>query len=561
MGKYQKPGRMGGPAKPKTWPYIPESKTMMELAAIEAQVGPTRGWSPPPRALPSAFPPSPPAVPPPPHRAPPSRAAQVDAAFEARNREIAMTVADVAPKLVTLRVLLWHTHRNQPRRKEVRDADAQRKGLAQQLTAGVPGSAAAGARQQLEEGGGAAAPKVLLPGEAEAAEAERKAKRARGGEEDGAGDGGDRERGRGPRGQDPPSWVVHVQGKCYEEDVVESESRHADHTSPTGYRTVKTQSLRESELTRAQQGGAFSHLLRSLRVELLPLDGEGDGPGEVFTWEKHRHVGEQVDAFELRRAGTQSARVRVTLDVDSAPALYRVAGALRDVCPQAECTKQQAIHAVWKYVKEKGLQDIAEPMKVRPDDWIRGAFGDDVEHLYQIGERVGRYLEALPPVVAEHVVDLSQPSPGPVDVCNVRVAVGQVTANEEGGAGSAFLKAVSTETQSVAETTKQLNEVVDRIDRLRRQRAFLAGFSDSPVDFVTQMMAVASQDVRVDKNAPGGDQYVVGRPSEIYTKPWAHFAALRYLFNRHEISTGKKEASAAAPKMSLRQTGRVNYMS
>lgn len=67
---------------------------------------------------------------------------------------------------------------------------------------------------------------------------------------------------RAGRGQEPPSWVLHVQGKVFAEEEVRIESRISDPLSPTGYKKLVTNELRDSEVSSV----VFSSLVRSLKV-------------------------------------------------------------------------------------------------------------------------------------------------------------------------------------------------------------------------------------------------------------------------------------------------------
>lgn len=81
------------------------------------------------------------------------------------------------------------------------------------------------------------------------------------------------------------------------------------------------------------------------------------------------------------------------------------------------------------------------------------------------------------------------PAPRP-QVFNIRVM--QPTMAPQGD----FVRQAAPDRGRLGEISGPLTDVVSRLDERRRARALLHGFSESPVDFITQMLVLQGQDVR-----------------------------------------------------------------
>jgi len=361
---------------------------------------------------------------------------QIDVAIATRQTQMLYTAAESMPKYLNLRIFLWHSTRNQPRTR--RPAGAADGG------AGPPDSSSAWDSPAVLSG--------ALPAE---------------------------------RDGDPPSWTLHIHGKLFSEEVVKIESRIPDARSPTGFKRLESHEIREQEV----QGTALSALVRRMEIKITALD-DPNAPPFVVSWDKSLHGMSLVEGFEVRRAGSFPVKATVTVDVESTPELFEVDEDLQAVIGLQECTKGQAIHAVWKYIHAHNLQDANVPMRMTPDDTLRRLFGDNLTQLHQVGERVDAHLRPLPPVTLEHTIDPVASTTGTVDVFNIRVM--QPTMAPQGD----FVRQAAPDRGRLGEISGPLTDVVSRLDERRRARALLHGFSESPVDFITQMLVLQGQDVR-----------------------------------------------------------------
>lgn len=100
-----------------------------------------------------------------------------------------------------------------------------------------------------------------------------------------------------------------------------------------------------------------------LRSQITALD-DPNAPPFVVSWDKSLHGMSLVEGFEVRRAGSFPVKATVTVDVESTPELFEVDEDLQAVIGLQECTKGQAIHAVWKYIHAHNLQDANVPMRM-----------------------------------------------------------------------------------------------------------------------------------------------------------------------------------------------------
>ena len=102
-----------------------------------------------------------------------------------------------------------------------------------------------------------------------------------------------------------------------------------------------------------------------------------------------------------------------------------------------------------------------------------------------------------------------------------------------------------------AQADEKIKALLEKLDDLRRRRAFLLGFSHAPTEFINSMVASQARDLR---HVSATQLQVAEAPlrHEVFQGKWVDDAAMRYLSQRAQA---QRQAQLAAQAVRLRPVG------
>lgn len=122
----------------------------------------------------------------------------------------------------------------------------------------------------------------------------------------------------------------------------------------------------------------FSQFFRSISVE-FDKSRFRNGTEQAVEWKKAdgapRAAGApqaaEFDEFTFKRNGDENVNITVNLVRQEMPEKYRLTPELADVVDMTEATQQEAVMALWEYIRASGLQEDEEKRNFRCDESLR----------------------------------------------------------------------------------------------------------------------------------------------------------------------------------------------
>jgi SWI/SNF-related matrix-associated actin-dependent regulator of chromatin subfamily D len=123
----------------------------------------------------------------------------------------------------------------------------------------------------------------------------------------------------------------------------------------------------------------FSHFLRSLSVD---FDRFRNSEGQNVEWKKPETTSKnqsgsnsastaEFDEFTFKRNGDENMNVMINLYRHESPERYQLSPELAEVVDMPEATQQEAVVALWEYIRFWGLQEDEEKRNFRCDENLR----------------------------------------------------------------------------------------------------------------------------------------------------------------------------------------------
>ena len=309
---------------------------------------------------------------------------------------------------------------------------------------------------------------------------------------------------------EPASWTLHVHGRLLPP---------AD--APPG------------DADRDLEGEPkFDAFVRRLEVRLDPAlypDPSEPGGGVVARWtaDDAPRDAPPLDAFEVKRHGDRDCRVKIALTVDHRPERYKLSPGLATLLGIDIETRPRIVRALWQYAELHELLHPEDPSEVRLNERLRAVFPTPKEEeavaFVALAERLGEVLEPAPAVELDYVVRTrGRKNPTTPDCYDLLVDL-----PAGGPEHHAFVERLGRD-RDVEACDARIAAGVAKIAERAARRAFLLGFSQSPLDFVNTVVAAQARDMVVARGDGSTSRKSERRP-ELYKAPWVDEAVMRYI--------------------------------
>lgn len=180
------------------------------------------------------------------------------------------------------------------------------------------------------------------------------------------------------------TYRVKIEGRLLDdEDEVEAdeEQRKGDDNEAEGDKMeTDSPSKTKSKPAAAAKRPRLSHFFKALTVDFdRPKPGRQGAEASV-EWKKPDRTPAgagnlpamaDFDEFTFKRNGDENMNITINLFRHEDPERFELTPALADIIDMREATRQEAVMALWEYIKLMNLQEDEEKRNFRCDDLLR----------------------------------------------------------------------------------------------------------------------------------------------------------------------------------------------
>nr|XP_010926764.1 SWI/SNF complex component SNF12 homolog [Elaeis guineensis] len=297
-----------------------------------------------------------------------------------------------------------------------------------------------------------------------------------------------------PENAEPPSWSLKITGRIVEDEIKSDPVK--------GSWKPKTLDPKFSTF--------FKRVVVQLDEHLYPDD-------PVIVWESSRSAA-PVEGFEIKRKGDKEFTARILLEMNDMPEEFRLSPALKKVLGIEFNTRAAIIARLFNYVKRKRLRNRSDPTEFVCDAPLKRVFGKNIMKFAAMSMKISQHLSDMPPIIIRHDVRLSGIAPGIGTCYDVLVNVPRPKNKE------VQINLYANQEKKMELWDKMINTCLKNLHETYKRRAFFLRFSQSPEEFINDMIASQNGDF----NFIGG-KATHKRLTDHYSPPWEEEAVIRYL--------------------------------
>ncbi|GKT86810.1 LOW QUALITY PROTEIN: SWI/SNF complex protein [Colletotrichum tofieldiae] len=292
-----------------------------------------------------------------------------------------------------------------------------------------------------------------------------------------------------------PSYRVKIEGRVLEdgqEDALEESSQNADRIEEDG----AVSSRRQSSAPAAQKQ-RFSHFFKALNVDFDRTRSRA-ASDQTVEWKKpaslNAAAGAEFDEFTFKRSGDEIMNITINLHRQEDPERYLLSPELADIVDMTEASRQEAVLAVWEYIKMMGLQEDEEKRNFRCDELLKKIVnGSDVGIIPNLNDYIQPHLSPLPPVSLPYTVRVDEEfhkDPQPTIYDRSMTPEAKLVPFVTNPAYASALK-------EVVAMDEQLATLISAVASSKAKHSFFASMSQDPTNFVRNWMSSQKRDLEV----------------------------------------------------------------
>ncbi|KID88765.1 SWIB/MDM2 domain protein [Metarhizium guizhouense ARSEF 977] len=263
----------------------------------------------------------------------------------------------------------------------------------------------------------------------------------------------------------------------------------------------------------------FSHFFKSLSVDFDSSRFRNGGAQNV-EWKKPESTSKtqsgsstasasDFDELTFKRNGDENINVMIHLHRHESPERYQLSPELAEVVDMSEATQQEAVAALWEYIRFWNLQEDEEKRNFRCDELLRKVVGrGDIGYIPMLNEYVTQHLRPLPPVSLPYTIRVDEDfhKDPHATVYDVQVLVDDPLRNTlqpliNNSQYASMLKDVTV-------LDDQLARLIQAIAVSKAKHSFFSSLSEDPATFVKSWLSSQRRDLEVilgDATKGGGD--------------------------------------------------------
>lgn len=319
--------------------------------------------------------------------------------------------------------------------------------------------------------------------------------------------------------------------------------RNASFASPSmaGARSAQyTQQIMNEHREMARCSDIFKRIVIELDDTIYPEK-------NLIEWQRNERD-QPAHGFEISRQGSEECSVRIFLDVNHTPELYKLSLPLSRLLGVKTDTRSGIFVGVWQYIKKMRLQSLPDRTAIRLDAGLKTLLAQNqsppevvkLHHLYEVVKSHMAPPDRLEIVynvkVSGNVVDNQ-------DCYDIQVNMEDRLLTDS--AQKAGIFGLSYPANFEYQVLKEKHvEALEKIALHKRRRDFFEGFYKNPVEFINHLILSQTRDLKILGGSTGRNPEEERRAS-FYQQQWVHEAIPRYLLRKAISDTAKKTSEAA----------------
>ena len=276
-----------------------------------------------------------------------------------------------------------------------------------------------------------------------------------------------------------------------------------------------------------KQRRKFSSFFKSLIIE---LDRDIYGPdNHLVEWHRSANT-EETDGYQVKRPCEENVNCKCTilLVLDHDPPQYKLDPRLARLLGLTCQSRPVIIEHFWQYVKINKLQDVEEHEYVNCDKYLEKIFECKRMKICEFPIRLNPLLSAPDPIKICHQIDVTIAEPKKTNVFELDVEIDDVVKDQM----KTFLLSTQSQQEILSHDTK-IHENISIIKGLKTNRDFFQSYSQNPKEFIQELLASQSRDLKTITNQVGNPEKE--RRADFYQDPaWMNEAVGRYINNQVE---------------------------
>ncbi|KAK3191811.1 SWI/SNF and RSC complex subunit Ssr3 [Lecanicillium sp. MT-2017a] len=318
------------------------------------------------------------------------------------------------------------------------------------------------------------------------------------------------------------SYRVKVEGRLLDDDNEpgqdDDDKKPEDSAAADGDKMDEDGPTNNSSAKEPAPKAKLSHFFKAMSVD-FDKSRFRNGAEQTVEWKKpeaairsqgasNLPAAADFDEITFKRNGDENTNITINLFRQENPERYQLSPELAEVVDMKEATQQEAVMALWEYIRLAGLQEDEEKRNFRCDELLRKVIGrGDVGYIPMLNEYVTQHLRPLPPVSLPYTIRVDEdfhkdPQPTIYDVQvtlddPLRITLQNLVNNPQ---YASMLK-------EMTGLDDQLARLIQAISVSKAKHSFMKSLGEDPATFVRNWLSSQKRDLEVimGEGANGGD--------------------------------------------------------
>ncbi|KAK3906458.1 Serine/threonine-protein kinase ksg1 [Staphylotrichum tortipilum] len=306
------------------------------------------------------------------------------------------------------------------------------------------------------------------------------------------------------------SYRVRVEGRLLEDEYeleAEAEERKLNETETDADKMETDTPTKPKPKTVPAKRPRLSHFFKAITVDFDRSKSGRPAADPPVEWKKPDRTpagGNNLpamadfDEFTFKRNGDETMNITVNLYRHEDPERFELSPELAEIVDMREATRQEAVVALWEYIKLMNLQEDEEKRNFRCDDLLRKIIPRETGYIPHVNEYLTPHLRPLPPIKLPYTIRIDEAfhkaDPQPT-IYDVRVAVDDPLRAKL----LPFIQnpQYATMLRDVAALDEQLATLVQAVAHSKAKHTFLQSMAGDPVGFVRGWLSSQKRDLEV----------------------------------------------------------------
>eukprot|EP00761_Pharyngomonas_kirbyi_P002172 gb/GECH01002176.1/.p1 GENE.gb/GECH01002176.1/~~gb/GECH01002176.1/.p1 ORF type:complete len:408 (+),score=110.62 gb/GECH01002176.1/:1-1224(+) len=313
--------------------------------------------------------------------------------------------------------------------------------------------------------------------------------------------------------------------------IVSNTYENQDNTNPNSAEEEPSWTLRIEGFLMGDNTGKYK-LTNFIKKVIVEPDKQVYEDLDTIEWHKTQDV-EETDGFSIERKGSKPCNIRILIFPDFDPPLYKLSRPLQTFTSLGELESvPNVLSEIWRYIKEKKLQDSKEKRHINNDTPLQQLFGCEKMSFSELTKHLKKHLSPPDPFEIDFFLSLNGEEQDSQEVFDMDYIL---TKEDE-----KVKKYLASNDKELSRLDDEIVELITMIKQHQKKRDFMLQFHDNPVHFIHHLIASQARDLRL---ASSEKQMEESRYSAFYTQPAIQEGVVRYTTKRRTRSATRASES------------------